>query len=181
MSASRGGRWCESRRMQHTEEPAATIRRAGVDDSAALARLRWVWRIAERGEHGLSESAFETALTQWWATRQNDHAAFIAERAGRAVRMAWLAIFDRIPQPRQLDRLAGNVQSVFVLEDCRNQGIGRALVVAVIAEARARGLGYLIVHPSRRSYPLYERAGFAETNQILHLDLERLGGAGDPE
>jgi len=32
------------------------------------------------------------------------------------------------PQPRDLERLAGNVQSVFVLEPFRNQGFGRALV-----------------------------------------------------
>ena len=37
------------------------------------------------------------------------------------------------------------------------------LVDAVITEARARGLGYLIVHPSVRAYALYERLGFAET------------------
>jgi GNAT superfamily N-acetyltransferase len=87
--------------------------------------------------------------------------------------MAWLAIFDRIPQPRRLERLAGNVQSVFVLEAHRNGGIGSALVEAVIAEARARGLGYLIVHPSRRAYPLHKRLGFAEANRLLHLDLDR--------
>jgi len=165
--------------MQRAGQPVATIHRAALDDAAALARLRWVWRTTERGEHGLSLSAFETALTDWWATRQDDHAAFIAERSGRAVGMAWLAIFDRIPQPRQVARLAGNVQSVFVLEEQRNQGIGRALVEAVIDEARARGLGYLIVHPSERAYPLYERIGFAETNQILHLDLEREHTPGD--
>ncbi|HVC42390.1 MAG TPA: hypothetical protein VND54_10485 [Candidatus Saccharimonadales bacterium] len=41
----------------------------------------------------------------------------------------------------------------------------------MIAEARSRGLGYLTVHPSQRARRLYERLGFAETNQLLHLDL----------
>jgi len=86
--------------------------------------------------------------------------------------MAWLALFERIPQPRDLERLAGNVQSVFVLEPFRNQGFGRALVEAVIADARGRGAGYLIVHPSRRAYPLYERLGFAATDDLLHMDLD---------
>jgi GNAT superfamily N-acetyltransferase len=151
----------------------ATIRRAGIGDAAALARLRWMWRTAEREEYGLSEPEFETAFTEWWAGHQPGHTAFIAERAGHAVGMAWLAIFDRIPQPRRLERRAGNVQSVFVVEEHRNSGIGAALVEAVIADARARGLGYLIVHPSERAYPLYERLGFAETDRLLHLDLDR--------
>jgi GNAT superfamily N-acetyltransferase len=159
--------------VPHAPDSAATIRRAGIDDAAALAGLRWVWRTAERGEYGLAEPEFETAFRLWWAGHQSGHAAFIAERAGDAIGMAWLAIFDRIPQPRRLERLAGNVQSVFVLEAYRNGGIGSALVEAVIAEAHARGLGYLIVHPSRRAYPLYERLGFAETNRLLHLDLDR--------
>jgi GNAT superfamily N-acetyltransferase len=148
------------------------IRRASIDDTAHLARLRWLWRTSERGEYGLSEPEFETAFTRWWSGHQSGHTAFIAERAGHPVGMAWLAIFDRIPHPGRLDRRAGNVQSVFVLEEHRNRGIGGALVEAVIAEAHARGLGYLIVHPSERSYPLYERFGFRETNRILHLDLD---------
>jgi GNAT superfamily N-acetyltransferase len=150
----------------------ARIRRAGIEDAADLARLRWLWRTTERGEHGLSEPEFETAFTNWWSGHQSGHTAFIAERAGHPVGMAWLAIFDRIPQPRRLDRRAGNVQSVFVLEEHRNRGIGGALVEAVITEAHARGLGYLIVHPSERAYSLYERFGFGETNRILHLDLD---------
>ena len=53
------------------------------------------------------------------------------------------------------------------VEAFRNQGIGRALVEAVIADARARGAGYLIVHPSQRAYPLYERLGFTATSGTL--------------
>ena len=158
--------------MLHVGDPGATIRRAGMGDVAALARLRWVWRTTERGEHGLSQPEFETAFSQWWAGRQDGHTAYIAEAGGDAVGMAWLAIFDRIPQPRRLERHAGNVQSVFVLEAFRNRGLGQALVEAVIAEARTRGLGYLIVHPSERAFPLYQRLGFAETHQMLHLDLD---------
>jgi GNAT superfamily N-acetyltransferase len=158
--------------VTHATQSASTIRRAEATDAAALARLRWLWRTAERGEHGLSQLEFEGAFAHWWDGHRTTHLAFIAERAGDAVGMAWLAVFDRIPQPLRLLRLAGNVQSVFVLEEFRNCGIGRALVEAVIAEAHARGVGYLIVHPSERAYSLYLRLGFAETNSLLHLDLD---------
>lgn len=158
--------------MADQNDVATTVRRACIEDAKALARLRWLWRTVERGEYGLSEADFEAAFIQWWSTRLTNHVAYIAEQAGDAIGMAWLAVFDRMPQPRQLERLAGNVQSVFVLEEYRNSGTGRALVDAVITEARARGLGYLIVHPSVRAYALYERLGFAETIQILHMDLD---------
>jgi GNAT superfamily N-acetyltransferase len=158
--------------VNDVNDSTAIIRRAGIADSAALARLRWRWRTEERGEHGLSQWEFETAFRHWWGSRQETHVAYIAEREGDPVGMAWLAMFDRIPQPRHLERLAGNVQSVFVLEPFRNQGIGRALVEAAIGDARARGAGYLIVHPSQRAYPLYERLGFAATNDLLHMELD---------
>jgi hypothetical protein len=41
----------------------------------------------------------------------------------------------------------------------------------VITDARSRGAGYLIVHPSKRAYPLYKRIGFATTDHILHMEL----------
>jgi GNAT superfamily N-acetyltransferase len=160
-----------------SNDSGATIRRAAIADTAALARLRWIWRTDERGEHGLSQAEFETALRLWWGSRERSHVAYIAERDGDAVGMAWLAVFDRIPQPRDLERLAGNVQSVFVLEALRNQGIGGALVEAVIAHARSRGAGYLIVHPSQLAYPLYERLGFTATKDLLHMDLDRAPSA----
>ena len=158
--------------MTHLNNSGATIRRAAIADTAALAQLRWIWRTDERGEHGLSQAEFETALRLWWGSRQESHVAYIAERDGAAVGMAWLATFDRIPQPRDVERLAGNVQSVFVIEALRNQGIGGALVEAVIAHARARGAGYLIVHPSQRASPLYERLGFTATTDLLYMDLD---------
>ena len=158
--------------MTDRNDSTATIRRAGIADGGVLARLRWLWRTDERGEHGLSQAEFETAFRHWWGSRQQSHVAYIAESEGDAVGMAWLAMFERIPQPRRLERLAGNVQSVFVLDPFRNQGIGRALVEAVITDARGRGAGYLIVHPSQRAYPLYERLGFAATNDLLHMELD---------
>ena len=140
--------------------------------------LRWRWRTAERGERGLSPAGFEATFAEWWGRRQDSHTAYVAELDGEAVGMAWIAVFDRIPQPRDVVRLAGNVQSVYVLDDLRNRGIGRALVEAVIEEARVQTVGYLIVHPSQRAYSLYERLGFSRTDALLYMDLDR--GAAAP-
>ena len=158
--------------MHHTAQIAATIRRAGAADSAALAQLRWLWRTSERGEVGLTPAAFEAAFTDWWSARQSSHVAYIAEHGGDPVGMAWLAVFDRIPQPRDLGRQAGNVQSVFVLEELRNQGIGSALVEAVIAEARTRGVGYkthaLVVCLWASPEKIWERVKNQTHRPLLH-------------
>jgi GNAT superfamily N-acetyltransferase len=85
--------------------------------------------------------------------------------------MAWLAIVERFPGPGVWARLAGNVQSLYVVPEHRGQGIGTELVNAVIHEARVRRLDYLVVHPSERSFPLYQRAGFRAHGGVLELDL----------
>ena len=145
-------RRCQSRHSGAHDQLGRDHRRAGISDAPALAKLRWRWRTAERGEHGLSPAGFEATFAEWWGRRQDSHTAYVAELDGEAVGMAWIAVFDRIPQPRDILHLAGNVQSVYVLDDLRNRGIGRALVEAVIEEARVQTVGYLIVHPSQRAY-----------------------------
>jgi GNAT superfamily N-acetyltransferase len=76
-----------------------------------------------------------------------------------------------VPGPAAWTRLAGHLQSVYVLPEHRNAGVGAALVAAALDAARARGFDYVIVHPSERSFPLYRRAGFGPTGAVLRIDL----------
>jgi len=49
---------------------------------------------------------------------------------------------------------------MFVREQARDRGIGTALLETIIATAEERGYARLVLSPSARSMPLYERAGF---------------------
>ncbi len=51
---------------------------------------------------------------------------------------------------------------MFVLERHRNAGIGRALLDAAIEAADRRGYARIVLAPSIRSIPFYERAGFID-------------------
>lgn len=151
----------------------AVVRRASVGSGAdvrALADLRFMWRHDESGERGDLDT-FGPAFAEWWAAHAETHVAFVGEIGGHAVGMAWLGIITRVPGPEHFRRLAGIVQSVYVRPEARGLGLGGALVDAVVAYARQRGLDYLAVHPSELSYPVYERAGFALTRSVLELGL----------
>jgi GNAT superfamily N-acetyltransferase len=87
--------------------------------------------------------------------------------------MAWLARIDRVPGPGIWRRVAGTIQSVYVLPDRRGHGLGAALVNAALDTARDRGFDYVSVHPSEPSFSLYRRLGFAESGGVLELDLRR--------
>ena len=149
------------------------VRLASTDadaDLTALAGLRFRWRQEEGGESG-DLGTFAPAFAAWLRDHADSHIGFLAEVDGEPVGMAWLGILVRIPGPERFQRYAGMIQSVYVRPDARGRGIGAALVDAAIANARERGLDYLGVHPSERSYPLYERAGFARTASVLELGL----------
>lgn len=110
----------------------------------------------------------------------DSHTAFIADDNGMTVGMAWLATVVRIPGPEKWLRLAGNLQSVYVLPSHRELGLGGSLVDAVVSEALQCGLDYVSVHPSAMSFGLYERAGFAQSTGVLEFDLRLRREPGPP-
>ena len=148
-----------------------TVRAAILADGRDLAALRWTWRVDEEGEQGLTRDEFDARFIDWFRDHRDSHVPFLAHVGDTAVGMAWLALIDRVPGPGAWLRLAGHVQSVYVLPDHRDRGIGSALVTAVLGAAVDRGLDYAWVHPSQRSFPLYRRLGFRATDGVLEVDL----------
>jgi GNAT superfamily N-acetyltransferase len=131
------------------------VRRAGVADVAVLAELRDI------GRDKLA------AYAGWVAAHAETHLPFVAEIDGYVVGAAWLLVAERVPGNESLDRWYGDVQSVMVREEYRNQGIGGALMAAILAEARMRGLLHVTVHSGRRAVDFYLRNGFSHHRQLL--------------
>ena len=150
---------------------AGTVRRAVAGDGGLLAELRWSWRTEEGDEIGTEKAEFSAAFCRWLADRAKTHAAFLAEWSRAAVGMAWLATVERVPGPGVWRRLAGNLQSVYVLPEYRNRGLGAALVLAALEEAVSLGFDYVYVHPSTKAVPLYRRLGFEQSDGLLQVDF----------
>lgn len=144
-----------------------TVRRATAADAPALGRLRWRWRIEERGEAGVNRSSFLDFFTAWMLDHRATHLPFLAEVDGRIAGMAWLMLTSRVPSPQFMDRRTGDVQSVYVVPELRDNGVGAALVGAVLKEARDRELEHVTVHSSDRAVPLYLRSGFEDGQRWL--------------
>ncbi len=82
-----------------------------------------------------------------WDEFDEPSAHFLAEEDGKAVGCG------RLMPSGQISRLS-------VLEDRRSEGIGRALLDALITEARARGLKEVFLHAQTHATSFYEAAGF---------------------
>lgn len=144
------------------------VRRGTAEDAPALARLRWRWRAEERGESGdMSRESFVDFFTTWALDHAGNHVPFVAEADGRLAGMAWLALSERVPSPRALDRRTGDIQSVYVIPELRGRGVGDALMAALIRHARAIELGHLTVHSATSAIGFYKKLGFLHNEQWL--------------
>ena len=149
----------------------ASARRADLSDADELARLRWLWRAVERNEEG-DPDRFPKDFAVWISEHDRTHMPYLVEVGGCAVGMAWLVVTERIPGPGKWRRLSGDIQSVYVTAEHRDQGLGSLLIGKLIEGARRERLAYLSVHPSSRSFPFYRRMGFTGEGSLLFLGTD---------
>lgn len=137
------------------------IRRADLQDVAALAELRAAWREASATPDFVAEFRAwveQEGSTRWW---------WIAEVDGRPVGMVNVKLFSRMPGPGTTPTRWGYLSNLFVLPEARGAGVGGALIEALLAEADAQRLVRVVLSPSELAIPLYERFGFAPASSLL--------------
>jgi GNAT superfamily N-acetyltransferase len=100
------------------------------------AHLRWRWPVEVRGYAGTDHTTFVELFSAWVIEHLSTHLPLLAEVDDQVVEMAWLMVADRVPSPARWHRRTGDVQSVNVVPELRDGGVGAALFDAVLAEAR---------------------------------------------
>lgn len=61
----------------------------------------------------------------------------------------------------------GYLSNALVVTECRDQGIGAALLDAVMAHASAAGCVRVVLSPTDRAVPFYERGGFGPATMLM--------------
>jgi GNAT superfamily N-acetyltransferase len=147
------------------------IRRAGHADVAALAMLRSAWT-REWGGAG-DDPGFSARFAAWFAEEAARRVTWLAEADGRAVGMVNLAVFERMPQPGRAPSRWGYLANAFVLAAHRDLGIGGRLLGALLSYADEHDFARVVLNPSERAIPLYQRAGFQPASDLLIRTPER--------
>jgi len=63
------------------------------------------------------------------------------------------------------------VANVYVVEERRRTGVGRALMTGLIDHARDHGMVRVVLAPSEMSVPMYRSLGFRPAHDLMRLDL----------
>jgi GNAT superfamily N-acetyltransferase len=114
-------------------------------------------------ELGRSDSEWEAMLAS--TTGSPSAISLLAEQEGRPVGLAYGQLEPGAPE-------IAHLFSMWVDPSARRSGVGRALVLAVVAWARsakARRLVLRVTEGNAAAVSLYERVGFASTNQLAPL------------
>ena len=147
-----------------------TVRIATAADVDVVAALRRAWAAEESGPVN-DEGAFELGFADWYAAEAGRRTTWLAATGEEPVGMLNLVEFRRMPRPGRPRSGWGYVSNLFVLAEHRNGGLGRALLDAAIDAAKQREYARLVLSPSVRAVPLYERAGFARADELMLLPL----------
>ncbi len=141
------------------------IRIAGPADTPALAALRRAWTAEESGP--ADDEGFEARFRHWYERESARRVTWLAEVTGEPVGMVNLAVFERMPVPGCDPGAWGYLGNAFVLAAYRDRGIGSRLLRALLAYADDHGYLRVVLSPSERSVPFYQRFGFGAGSGLL--------------
>lgn len=158
------------------EKPKPEIRPATPDDAVEIARLRWEFSLEERDPtesreqfHGrMAEDVRRFLASGRWSI----WVAAESSEPDRLLATLFLQRVEKVPRPYPRPAAWGYVTNVYVDATWRNRGLGKAVLDVAIAAARAAGLDTLLLWPSSRAIPFYERAGFASATGAMELPLD---------
>lgn len=159
-------------RCVNTAMDAFAVRPATEDDGMALVELREQWRLESHQVALGSDPTFPARFLAWFRSeRAAGSLAWVAEDV-RVIGMLVMFVHERMPEPGRPTTSWGYIGNLFVHPDRRDAGTGAALLSAAIDDAKRRKLARLVLNPSPRSVPLYERAGFNREHGLLTLDFD---------
>ena len=152
----------------------ASIRRAASSDGPALARLRWNFR-DEEGEtpQGDFKEFLPRFLEHYWRGLDTESwAHWVVEEDGTLLAHMAVQVHEGVPRPAVTRDRWGWLTDCYTVPAQRGKGHGAALLATIRDWSAAEGLELLLVSPSMRSVPFYERAGFGPAAEWLQLSLD---------
>jgi GNAT superfamily N-acetyltransferase len=150
------------------------FRLATAADFRQLADLRW--RLKTNDEPEFDAAAYDRFIEEFvtdqrsgWRPGEVYH--WVAADEGGLVAAMSVIIVRKIPEPGDLHGRWGYLTNCYALPRVRNAGVGGRLLESVKPWAEQEALEMLVVWPSDRAYPFYQRSGFRRPADPLVLQI----------
>ncbi|MDP3177847.1 MAG: GNAT family N-acetyltransferase, partial [Spirochaetaceae bacterium] len=161
--------------MGDTDDSAAAIsfRRASALDLDAIVDLRIEFERITRDSPSADWADRRAELGRLLGRdlRSGSLAVWLAESGESAVAQAAL---------RMRGRSEGELLNVYTRGRFRGRGVATALVELALAQARAVGLARVRLQPTEDSHRIYLKAGFADDDREMVLELRRRESTANP-
>ncbi|MFC5703517.1 GNAT family N-acetyltransferase [Cohnella faecalis] len=149
------------------------IRKATVEDIAALILMRWEFTLEHQPE--VSDN-FELFATECRAFLEQEISGerwhiWVAEVDGVIASHVYIQLIDKVPRPGRITYPFAYMTNVYTDPDYRSRGIGSRLLKTIQEWAAANKIEFIIVWPSEESREFYARNRYTLCNDPMELHL----------
>jgi len=136
------------------------IRKALPGDAEDLVRLRAI--MLEQVIGGPPEQRDMEIIRDFFGRwGYDDPLCLVAEEDGEVLGCIASSFYNYFPSPKNPSGMQAEIHNFAVYEQHRGKGIGKALLIRVLRECRARNVGRISLYATAMGRPLYESFGFS--------------------
>jgi len=95
------------------------------------------------------------------------YVGWLIEEDGSVVAGAGLWVMDWPPHYMDAEPHRAYLLNFYVAPEMRGRGMARELLALAVGEAKARGIKVVVLHASKFGKPIYEKNGFAMSNEMM--------------
>ena len=146
-----------------------TTRMATVDDAQLIAEQRQRMFVDSGQAEGAAMSRMVDNFVAWVRPRLADgtYLGWLMEEEGAVIAGAGMWLMDFPPHWMDAEPVRAYLLNFYVVPPARGRGLAQQMLTTTVDEARRRGIGVVSLHASHLGRPIYERNGFAATNEMI--------------
>lgn len=153
------------------------IKKAGLRDLPLL--MEWRMRVLREvfaGCRGVDWDLLRAQNLEYYTEHlaEDTHTALFALREpGEVIGCGGVCYQAEMPSPDNLTGVCGYLMNIYAVPEVRGHGVGRKIVEALIADAKARGTGKIYLESSDVAKDLYREIGFRPMDGYYKLSKIR--------
>lgn len=97
--------------------------------------------------------------------------AWLAECDGEIIGTSGLVFFQRPPSFNNITGCDAYIMNMYTLPAWRGRGVASTLLARVLEYVKTTGSRHVFLHATPQGRPIYLRAGFQESSEVMELSL----------